>query len=66
MHIKSGDDDLFINEVANKSNTIGCVTEESFTISSPKTSFKDWIAQKRRHISTANLYKTTHKFILGP
>ena len=65
MHIKSGDDDLFINEVANKSNTLGCLTEGSFTTSSPKTSFKDWIAQKRRHISTAKLYKTNHKFILG-
>ena len=65
MSIKSGDDDLFINEVANASNTALCFTKESFTISEPKTSFKAWILQKRRHISTAHFYKLKHKFLLG-
>ena len=65
MDIKSGDDDLFINEVATTTNTSICFTKESFTISKPKTSFKDWILQKRRHISTAKLYKPLHKFLLG-
>ena len=65
MSIKSGDDDLFINEVANTSNTSVCFTKESFTISEPKTSFKDWIHQKRRHVSTASLYKLKHKFLLS-
>lgn len=65
MTIKSGDDDLFINEVANASNTSICFTKESFTISEPKTTFKAWILQKRRHISTANLYKLKHQFLLG-
>lgn len=65
MSIKSGDDDLFINEVANSSNTALCFTKESFTISEPKTSLKDWILQKRRHISTASFYKLKHKLLLG-
>lgn len=65
MAIKSGDDDLFINEVANSKNTAICISKESFTISEPKTSFKDWILQKRRHISTAKFYKTKHKILLG-
>ncbi|WP_422107469.1 glycosyltransferase [Winogradskyella sp.] len=65
MALKSGDDDLFINEVANHSNTEICVSKESFTISEPKTSFKDWILQKRRHISTAKYYKTKHQLVLG-
>ncbi|MCT4631020.1 glycosyltransferase [Winogradskyella sp.] len=65
MKIKSGDDDLFINEIANSKNTALCVSNESFTISEPKTSFKDWIIQKRRHISTSSFYKTKHKFLLG-
>jgi glycosyltransferase involved in cell wall biosynthesis len=65
MFIKSGDDDLFINEVANSSNTSICFNKESFTISEPKTSFKSWILQKRRHISTAQFYKLKHKFFLG-
>lgn len=65
MCIKSGDDDLFINEVANSSNTALSFTKESFTISEPKTSFRAWILQKRRHISTASFYKLKHQFLLG-
>ncbi|WP_225035004.1 glycosyltransferase [Winogradskyella sp. SM1960] len=65
MSIKSGDDDLFINEVANASNTSICFTNDSFTISEPKTSFKAWILQKRRHISTAKFYKLKHQYLLG-
>jgi glycosyltransferase involved in cell wall biosynthesis len=65
MSLKSGDDDLFINEVANTSNTSLCFTKESFTVSEPKTTFKAWILQKRRHISTANFYKLNHKVVLG-
>ncbi|MEX1382847.1 glycosyltransferase [Lutibacter sp.] len=66
MHrIKSGDDDLFINQVATKNNTTYCISKDSFTESSPKTSFKNWLQQKRRHISTALYYKTIHKYLLG-
>jgi len=63
-NIKSGDDDLFINQVANN-NVSCCFTKESFTISEPHTNFKKWIYQKRRHISTATTYKPIHQFILG-
>lgn len=66
MHrIRSGDDDLFINQVATKNNTTFCILEDSFTESSPKTTFKSWIQQKRRHISTVSYYKTIHKYLLG-
>lgn len=65
MHLRSGDDDLFINEVANKSNTAICFSEESFTYSEPKKTFKDWIIQKRRHVSTSKYYKQTHKILLS-
>lgn len=65
MNIKSGDDDLFINEVANKKNTTFCLSPKSFTISKPKENFKSWVSQKRRHISTANYYKFHHQFLLG-
>jgi len=65
MHIKSGDDDLFINQAATKINTANCISIKSFTESIPKTSFKDWFQQKRRHISTANHYKPLHKYLLG-
>ena len=57
MKIRSGDDDLFVNQAANKANTTICYLPDSFTYSQPKTSFKEWFAQKRRHVSTAKHYK---------
>ncbi|MCF7567204.1 glycosyltransferase [Sabulilitoribacter arenilitoris] len=65
MKIRSGDDDLFINEVANKGNTEICFSKNSFTTSIPETSFKTWFKQKRRHISTAKYYKKKHKVLLA-
>ena len=65
IKIKSGDDDLFVNQVANKKNTAICFNPDSFTTSIPKTNYKDWIYQKRRHITTAKYYKPLHKFLLG-
>ena len=66
-HIKitSGDDDLFVNEVATKTNVAICDTPESFTYSVPKKTWKAWILQKRRHITTVSHYKTKHKIALG-
>ena len=46
MKIRSGDDDLFINQAAKGKNTTICFTPESFTYSKPKTSFKEWFTQK--------------------
>ena len=65
IQVRSGDDDLFINQVATSKNTALCYTPESFTYSQPKTTFKDWFTQKRRHVSTANLYKPFDKIQLG-
>ncbi|TYA53237.1 glycosyltransferase [Formosa maritima] len=64
MYIRSGDDDLFINQIANSQNTEICISPDSFTESVPKTTFSKWIKQKRRHITTANHYKTKHKLPL--
>jgi len=63
--IKSGDDDLFINRVAKKSNTAVVVNPESYMISEPKKKFGHWITQKRRHLSTSTHYRFKHKFLLG-
>lgn len=65
MKTRSGDDDLFINEVSNKSNTATCYTPESFTYSEPKKTFKNWFNQKRRHVSTAKLYSGFDRFQLA-
>ena len=64
IKVRSGDDALFINQIASKNNTAICITENSFTQSLPKTTFNSWIKQKRRHISTAKYYKLKHKILL--
>lgn len=63
--IQSGDDDLFINKVANENNTSIEIDPESHTISTPKKSFSEWVRQKRRHLGTGKYYKSKHKFLLG-
>lgn len=65
MNIKSGDDDLFVNQIANASNTSVCYSKQSFTESIPKKTYNEWLSQKRRHLSTAKYYKTNHKFLLA-
>ena len=64
MNIKSGDDDLFVNQIANSKNTAICFSNESFTESIPKKTLNDWIYQKQRHVSTAKHYKFKHKVLL--
>jgi glycosyltransferase involved in cell wall biosynthesis len=65
IQIRSGDDDLFINQAANSENTTICYSPESFTYSAPKTTFKDWFIQKRRHVATATHYKSFDKIQLA-
>jgi glycosyltransferase involved in cell wall biosynthesis len=64
-HLPGGDDDLFINKVANKGNTNIVVDPDTFTISEPKNSFGEWFRQKTRHYSTAKYYQPLHKLLLG-
>jgi hypothetical protein len=64
-HIASGDDDLFVNQVATKENTRIVIDKEAFTRSQPKRTFSDWWRQKTRHYSTAGYYKPIHKWLLG-
>lgn len=63
--LSSGDDDLFINEVAQRKNTRVELIPESHTVSNAKTSFSSWVKQKRRHITTGKYYKLRHKCLLG-
>lgn len=65
LHLRSGDDDLFVNEAANAKNTAISFEKESHTRSIPKNEFKDWFHQKRRHVSVAGKYKLKHRILLG-
>ena len=65
VHIASGDDDLFIQEIA-KDNTVAIeISKSSHTTSEVMQSWKDWVYQKRRHLSTAPMYKKKFKALLS-
>lgn len=61
----SGDDDLFINSVATKSNTRVQPDPEAFTYSKPKQTWGSWLRQKRRHLTTGGFYRFKHKVVLA-
>lgn len=63
--IDSGDDDLFINEVANAQNIDIEPFVNAHTRTEAKRTFKNWANQKSRHFSTFTLYKKNDKIILG-
>ena len=65
FHLASGDDDLFVNEHATRTNTAIEFSLQSHTRTAPKHSYDRWYFQKKRHMSTSTLYKTGHKFLLG-
>jgi glycosyltransferase involved in cell wall biosynthesis len=64
-HLISGDDDLFINQVATSKNTTISLSPETMTFSEPKKTAEEWHYQKKRHLSTGKHYKTKHKILLG-
>ena len=63
--IASGDDDLFINQVANKSNTTIVLDKNTFVYSSPVTTWRQFFRQKSRHYTTGKHYKLRHQIALG-
>jgi len=63
--ISSGDDDLFINQVARGSNTRIQPLSAAHTYSKSKQTFSSWFRQKKRHLTTGRLYRPGHKLVLG-
>ncbi len=62
--IISGDDDLFINEAATKTNTNWEISHESITRTFAKESFNEWFKQKKRHTTTSKYYTFSNKIRL--
>lgn len=65
LNLQSGDDDLFINETATKTNTRVEISPDSITISEPKDTFRMWKRQKERHLSTSGHYRFGSKALIG-
>ena len=64
-HILSGDDDLFVNQAATRKNVGLEYAPESHTRSVPKKTFREWVWQKSRHVTTSSYYKRGQSFLLG-
>ncbi|HFA50428.1 MAG TPA: glycosyltransferase [Bacteroidetes bacterium] len=63
--IASGDDDLFVNEVATGKNTAIQLDPRTFVFSKPNTTWRAYFRQKTRHFSTGKKYKLQHKILLS-
>lgn len=63
-HLMSGDDDLFVNEVARKGNTAVVVAPGAFTVTRATPGLATWLRRKRRHYTTAAYYRTGHQVLL--
>jgi len=65
MHIPSGDDDLFVNQNADRSNTAIEIHPDSHVWSEPKKSFSSYNKQKIRHFGAGKEYKKRHQRMLS-
>ncbi len=65
LKITGGDDDLFINQYATKRNTVIALAPDALVLSEPKTNWKQYLTQKKRHLSVGKLYRLSDKLLLG-
>lgn len=64
MDIQSGNDDLFVMANATSRNTAIQIDPDSFMITEPQKTIKDFLIQKSRHISSSFKYKAFFKILL--
>ena len=65
QNILSGDDDLFINQVAQKDNVAITLDPDTFVYTDGATDWSSYLRQKQRHLSTGTSYHMKHQLILG-
>ncbi|HRW90268.1 MAG TPA: glycosyltransferase [Flavobacteriales bacterium] len=63
-HLMSGDDDLFVNEVARRGNTAVVVDPRSFMTTRATEGLLAWVRRRRRHFTTASHYRFGHQVLL--
>jgi len=56
LTVASGDDDLFLVEMAKPANTTICFSPENHTLSVPSATYRDWESQKSRHLTSSVFY----------
>lgn len=65
LGLASGDDDLFVQEVATPTNTRVEFNPEGSTLSMREMTYKSFVIQKERHISTSSRYDSGTKMRIG-
>jgi glycosyltransferase involved in cell wall biosynthesis len=63
--LPSGDDDLLVQLCADKSNMAVVAHPGSFTWSRPKGTWREYLLQKQRHVSTGKFYSLRTKMLVG-
>jgi len=63
-HILSGGDDLFVNQAATGRNVAVVYHKEAHTRSVHRKTFREWVWQKSRHITTGKYYRRGQTFWL--
>ena len=64
-HIQSGDDDLFVNKIATRKNAVAVIHPDACTYTPGKKKFRQWVWQKKRHLSTSRHYGGAARRRLG-
>jgi hypothetical protein len=64
-HIPAGDDDLFVQEAANASNTAICVNPDAFCYSDGPANWSAYWKQKKRHLWVGKSYQKGVKQLLA-
>lgn len=65
LNMQRGEDDLFINQIANRSNTRVETSPDSVIRVQPVECYKDWKEEKVSYMATARFYKGTQRWLLG-
>lgn len=64
-HRVSGDDDLFLGQVLTGGNTAVQLDPAAFVYSQPETTWRNYLKQKRRHLSASWHYAPATRVLLG-
>jgi hypothetical protein len=65
LHVASGDDDLFIREVAKNNKVSIEISQDSHATSLSEETWSAWMSQKRRHLTTSPMYDNKIKALLS-
>ena len=65
LNMQRGEDDLFINQIANENNTRVETSPDSVIRMQPVERYKDWKEEKVSYMETARFYKGSQRWVLG-